>query len=52
MMKLVDYGNSWSAQEKRGFLWNLVDISGPSDQPPQIRDNNTSTPLLPTALGA
>jgi len=28
------------AEEKRGSLCNLVDPSGPSDQRPQIRDNN------------
>lgn len=32
------------AEEQRGSLWNLVDPSRPSDQPPQICDNKA--PLL------
>ena len=45
MMEVVDNRNFLEAEEKRGFLWNLVDTSGPSDQPHQIYDDNTRSSL-------
>ena len=49
----VGVGGLWDflgVEEKRGSLWNLTDLSGPSGQPHEICGNKAS--LLPTALVA